>query len=899
MSLIQKITSIFGNPNDRKINKLKIFAEEVGKHEAGLLLLSDEALREKTLEFKGRLSAGESLDDIKAEAFAVMREAGRRVISQRHFDTQLIGGAILHEGAIAEMRTGEGKTLVATLPTYLNALTGKGVHVVTVNDYLARRDGAWMGRLYDALGLTVSCINHDSSYIFDSGHIDKEATDSTEAFKVQYQNLRPITRREAYEADITYGTNNEYGFDYLRDNMAYELKDKVQVKGHNFAIVDEIDSILIDEARTPLIVSAPDEDSAELYKTFARIVPNLSPDTDYVVDEKFKTVAISESGIEKIEKLLGVANIYEEGGVKYVHHLEQALRAQVLYHRDKEYVVRDGEVVIVDEFTGRMMPGRRWSGGLHQAVEAKEDVSIQKESRTFATITFQNYFRLYDKLSGMTGTAQTSSEEFHKVYGLDVVIVPTNRPMIRKDSTDRIYKSEVGKFRALIEEVKQRNAVGQPILIGTTSINKNEVISLMLDNAGIRHTVLNAKNHEREAEIIAQAGKFGSVTVATNMAGRGVDIILGGLPLDPQEAEKVRNVGGLHVIGTERHEARRIDNQLRGRAGRQGDPGSSQFFVSAEDEVVRVFGGDSLKNLMDRLGVGDDDVIENSLVSRAIEQAQTKIEGFHFDSRKHVLEYDDVMSKHRDTVYKLRNDVLNSDDVSDRVLGYIDDEIASVVSRNQSLETGVYDFQIIEDQLKVMLDDESVGSIIKNIQEVADSESYVPTIIDHAHKLYIRRQDEIGDIAMRKIERNICLRVIDELWVDHLEQMEYLRDSVRLRAYGQRDPLIEYKIEGQRLYTKLLEEIGSQVAHLIFHVSVVREPVEQKNISENRDQIENDTIGNKSSSKAPISRSGNLRSIRQTVEKNTPDIGRNDLCPCGSGKKYKKCGLINAPEHKR
>ena len=888
MSLTSILKSLFGDANSRQVAKLRVFADRATAHEPALVLLSDEALKEKTIEFRGRLDAGETLDDILPEAFAVVREAGKRVLSQRHFDTQLMGGAVLHSGSIAEMRTGEGKTLVATLPTYLNALTGKGVHVITVNDYLARRDAAWMGRVYHALGLTISCINHDSSYIFDPEHVTKEAAEDaeqTESFKVVHEFLRPITRRQAYEADITYGTNNEFGFDYLRDNMAFELKDKVQAKGHNFAIVDEIDSILIDEARTPLIISAPDEDSAELYKTFAALVPSLSEHTDYAIDEKLKTVSITDSGIEKIEKMLEIANIYEEGGVKYVHHLEQALRAHVLFKRDKEYVVRDGEIVIVDEFTGRMMPGRRWSGGLHQAVEAKEGVKIQKESRTFATITFQNYFRLYKKLSGMTGTAQTSAEEFYKVYKLNVVTIPTNRAMIRIDSADRIYKTEEGKLRAVVEEVKKRHATGQPVLIGTTSIHKNEIISMLLERSGVRHNVLNAKNHEREAEIIAQAGRFAAVTVATNMAGRGVDILLGGNPIDPVEAERVRAVGGLHVIGTERHEARRIDNQLRGRAGRQGDPGSSQFFVSAEDEVVRVFGGDRLKNVMNTLGVSDDDVIENSLISRAIEQAQTKIEGFHFDSRKHVLEYDDVMSRHRETVYKLRNKILESKEISDMILGYIDEEIVKIIAAHQSVETGEWDIDVIAEQIAVLLDAKDATSFVKEAFSGRDSEITRSEIIDFAHKCYDARRQELGDEIMSHIERAVHLRVIDDLWVDHLEQMEYLRESVRLRAYGQRDPLVEYKIEGQRLYSQLLLNIGSQVAHIIFHVSVTeRKQTTQRALKDNREQIQAQAVGSGNSAQ---NQQGNQQAKQQPVE--SVQIGRNDPCYCGSGKKYKKC----------
>ncbi|KKR14533.1 MAG: Protein translocase subunit SecA [Parcubacteria group bacterium GW2011_GWC1_39_29] len=629
------LSKIFGDANDRYIKELMPIVQKINSLEKEYEQLSDFQMKDKTDEFKKRLTAGETLDDILPEAFALVREAAKRTLKQRAFDVQLMGGIILHRGGIAEMRTGEGKTLVATFPIYLNALTGRGVHLVSVNDYLVRLHSTWMGQIYDALGLTIGCINHDSSFLYDSTHTNKleeldEKRDELGSFKVIHEFMRPVTRREAYLADITYGTNNEYGFDYLRDNMAYSVDQMAQRPYHNYAIVDEVDSILIDEARTPLIISAPDQDSGDLYKTFSRVVPNLVENEDYNVDEKLKAVSITEKGIEKVEKTLNIKNIYDEGGVRFVHHLEQALKANVLFKRDRDYVVKDNEIVIVDEFTGRLMPGRRWSEGLHQAVEAKESVNVQKESRTLATITFQNYFRLYDKLGGMTGTAITSAEEFHKVYGLDVVMVPTNKTMIRKDQQDQIYKTEAGKFKNVAREIKERHEKGQPVLVGTVSIEKNEMLSAILEREGIPHKVLNAKNHEKEAEIIAQAGQVGAVTVATNMAGRGVDIILGGNPPDSEEQRKAREAGGLHVIGTERHEARRIDDQLRGRAGRQGDPGSSQFFVSTEDDLARVFGGDRLKSIMNRLGVGEDDVIENRFVSNAIQQAQAKIEGHNF-----------------------------------------------------------------------------------------------------------------------------------------------------------------------------------------------------------------------------------------------------------------------------
>ncbi len=847
MSLISKL---FGDANQRTVNRYRELVTAINGLEPKFESFSREELQGISQVFRDRLTKGESLDALIPEAFAAVREAAKRTIKQRHFDVQLVGGLALHYGNIAEMKTGEGKTLVATLAAYLNALSGEGVHVVTVNDYLARLHGAWMAQVYHALGLTLGVINHEQSFVYDPAHEPPKSIE-TENFRIENDFLRPVKRREAYEADITYGTNNEYGFDYLRDNMEYQLDRIAQSRGHHYAIVDEIDSILIDEARTPLIISAPDQDSGKLYTTFAGVVPRLVENDDYVVDEKLKTVSITEAGIEKVEKLLNIKNIYEEGGTRYVHHLQQALKAQVLFHKDKDYVVRDNEVVIVDEFTGRMMPGRRWSEGLHQAVEAKEGVLIQKESRTLATITFQNYFRLYKKLSGMTGTAQTSAEEFHKVYTLEVVTIPTNKPMIRQDLTDRIYKNETGKVKAIVQEVKERHQKGQPVLIGTVSIAKNEILDTYLTRAGIPHNVLNAKNHEREAEFIAQAGRLGAVTVATNLAGRGVDIILGGNPPDMEEARKVREAGGLHVIGTERHEARRIDNQLRGRAGRQGDPGSSQFFVSAEDDVVRIFGGDRLKNLMDRLGVQEEEAIENSLVGRAIEQAQGKIEGHNFDTRKHVLEYDDVMNKHRTVIYAMRNEALRAESVHDRIVGYIEQARAQA-----------------EEQKINFPDDAALDQFLA----------------EYTLEKYAAREMELGEMNLRNLEKMVLLRVIDELWVDHLEQMEYLRDSVRLRAYGQRDPLVEYKIEGQKMFAQLEATVRSQVVNLVYKVGMVQ-PQQAPKGQEGRGKVE-----------GMLKDQSENRAQAPVVSDKT---GRNDECPCGSGKKFKKCGLINTPEHQK
>ncbi len=924
MSILGKI---FGDANERYIKLLEPIIAKINELEKEFQNFDNEQLRAKTDEFKKRLApstgsgqSSETLDDILPEAFAAVREAAKRTIGQRHFDVQLMGGIVLHQGKIAEMRTGEGKTLVATLPAYLNALAGEGVHIVSVNDYLVRRDTAWMGQIYNALGLTIGCINHEGSYLYDATHQKKDdALDKKEdtigSFHVVYEFLRPVTKKEAYNADITYGTNNEYGFDYLRDNMAYQTESMSQRTEHSFAIVDEVDSILIDEARTPLIISAPDIDSGKLYETFSRVIPSLKENDDYNVDEKLKAVSITESGIEKVEKILGLSNIYNEGGVRYVHHLEQALKAQILFKRDKDYVVKDGEVIIVDDFTGRLMPGRRWSEGLHQAVEAKEGVSVQKESRTLATITFQNYFRLYKKLAGMTGTARTSAEELHKVYSIEVISVPTNKPAIREDMTDRIYKTETGKFKALAKEVKERHDTGQPVLVGTVSIEKNELLSMMLEREGVRHNVLNAKNHEKEAEIISQAGRHGAVTVATNMAGRGVDIIFGGNPPNLDEANKVREVGGLHVIGTERHEARRIDDQLRGRAGRQGDPGSSQFFISMEDDVVRVFGGDRLKNMMETLGIGEEDVIENRFVSRAIEQAQSRIEGHNFDIRKYVLEYDDVMNKHRDATYRLRKEILFSSNIKETVLGYVLDVVNQIVTLHASEdEIAEWNLEEIAESVKTLIGSllsapsgGGRGSLHSELLEISGGKDFHKLsefIFDYVTKAYDAKEKEVNEMmrpvrslaraegaspqdlgeatsnGMRQLEKLVLLRTIDELWMDHIESMESLRESVRLRAYGQRDPLIEYKIEGQKMFETLQNTIKGQVANMIFKVSFMQQPKEVKMEERRPDIIGDGGHKHQEAINEPVHRSNS---------NDYPETGRNDPCPCGSGKKFKKC----------
>lgn len=881
------LSKIFGDANERYLKSARLIVEEINKLESEFEKLSSEEVRAKTQELKKRVAEGGQLDTVLSEAFALVREAAKRTIKQRHYDVQLMGGIVLHQGKIAEMKTGEGKTLVATLPVYLNALTGQGVHIVTVNDYLARRDTAWMGQIYDCLGLTVSCLNHEASYLYDTKHVDREEDkdkirDALGSFRVVHEYLRPITKREAYATDITYGTNNEYGFDYLRDNMVLTLEQKAQ-RGHGFAIVDEVDSILIDEARTPLIISAPDSESTKLYETFSKITPRFVENEDYNVDEKLKAVSITEKGIEKVESALSLGNIYEEGGLRYVHHLEQALRAQALFKRDRDYVVKDGEVIIVDEFTGRLMPGRRWSDGLHQAMEAKEGVLVQKESRTMATITFQNYFRLYKKLAGMTGTAATSAEEFHKVYNIDVILVPPNKPMQRQDLSDGIYKTELGKFKAVGREIKKRHEQGQPVLVGTVSIEKNELLAKLLEREGIPHHILNAKNHEREAEIIAQAGARGAVTVATNMAGRGVDIILGGQPVDQEEADKVRKAGGLHVIGTERHEARRIDNQLRGRAGRQGDPGSSQFFVSTEDDLARVFGGDRLKNLMERLGVGEEDVIENRFVSKAIEQAQARIEGHHFDSRKYVLEYDDVMNRHRAAIYGLRNQILANPKNKEIMTEYLEWGVEQLVRAHTISETGEWNIKELDESLRALLAvEKSFKALLAELANPPaggrDAEKLREWMINIIAEEYARKEQEIGEEAMRRLESLVLLRVIDEIWVDHLETMEYLRESVRLRAYGQRDPLAEYKIEAQKLFDQLLNTIKAQAANLIFKVNFVQQS-RHKAIQEGRGN--DGRVSNVNDSKED-----SQQSAHDTPHSN---LGRNDSCWCGSGKKYKRC----------
>jgi preprotein translocase subunit SecA len=824
------LSTMFGDPHTKALKAYGPIVVKINAIEPNIKSLSDEALKAKTAQFKADLAGGKTLDDILPEAFAVVREASRRTLGQRHFDVQLLGGMVLHHGKIAEMRTGEGKTLVATLPAYLNALTGKGVQVVTVNDYLSRRDAVWMGQVYSFLGLSVGVINHESSFLYDPNHkeLDTER-DELGSFKVIHEFLRPVSRRDAYSADITYGTNNEYGFDFLRDNIEYQEKNLRQ-REYNFAIVDEIDSILIDEARTPLIISAPTTESGDLYVTFAQIASKLKQEQDYTVDEKLKAITLTDTGITSAEKILGVENIYTEKGIKYVHHLETAVRAKALFHLDKEYVVRDGEIMIVDEFTGRMQPGRRWSEGLHQAIEAKEGVKIQKESRTFASITFQNYFRLYKKLAGMTGTALTSSEEFYKVYGLDTVVVPTNKQIQRLDHNDLIFQTESGKFKAVARKIKELNKAGQPVLVGTVSIEKNEVLSEYLKREGVPHELLNAKNHEREGEIIAQAGKKGAVTIATNMAGRGVDIKLGGNPTTPEAQAEILSLGGLFVLGTERHEARRIDNQLRGRSGRQGDPGATQFFVSLEDSLMRIFASDTIKNVMGKLGVAEDEAVENRLITRSLETAQTKIEGFNFDSRKHVLEYDDVLNLQRKTVYERRRKIL----------------VGTVVEVKEKLA-------------EVIGDDVVLNKVIADKVTSIGEDNYFATV------------------------RQLLLQTIDMFWVEHLELMDYVRSSVNLRAYGQRDPLVEYKKEGLRLFKEMQVAIDDQICKILPNIGGTALSQEEVKLQEVHEQAQVIGSGDGDAQK------GHSGASETPKNADGEKIGRNDVCHCGSGKKFKKC----------
>ena len=902
------LKTLFGNQSTRAVKGYRKVVAKINALEPAIKALSDEELKAKTLEFretikqrlavvkphdgtladKKRVKLEEQaildavLKELLPEAFAVVREASHRTLGQRHYDVQLIGGMILHEGKIAEMKTGEGKTLMATLATYLNALSGKGVHVITVNDYLARRDASWMGQIYSKLGLSTGVINDNASYVFDFNHVAPKVEDAGDAnvgdasaedkaikeavkeeaeegsYKVGYEFLKPCTKRDSYHADITYGTNNQFGFDYLRDNIEHSVTELRQ-KDFNFAIVDEVDSILIDEARTPLIISSPTQDSENLYVTFADITKNLEKDVHYTVDEKFKSISLTDKGIDEAEKILGVSNIYTEGGIKYVHHLETAVRAKALYKNDVEYIVKNGEVLIIDPSTGRLQPGRRWSEGLHQAIEAKEGVKIQKESRTFASITFQNYFRMYPKLAGMTGTGMTSAEEFVKVYGLDVIEVPTHRPIARLDKQDLIFQSEKGKFMAIAKKIKELHQKGQPVLIGTVSIEKNQLLSEYLKKEGVPHALLNAKPEfaEKEGETVAEAGKRGAVTIATNMAGRGVDIKLGGAPrvdVSPDELEKryedIKSVGGLFVLGTERHEARRIDNQLRGRSGRQGDPGETQFFVSLEDDLMRIFASDTVKKMMSRLNIPEDEPIQHGLISRSLESAQRKIEGFHFDSRKHVLEYDDVLNQQRLKVYDRRRKILMGEPV---------------------------DIQHILDAVLEKATAEEKTAIEQNKANFAKASG-----------------DETNTVPFLATARGVMLQTIDLFWIDHLELMDYMRSSVNLRAYGQRDPLVEYKREGLRFFKDMEKNVDKEIIRILANVQGevgTGSKVQTIELKPDADGYGSNQMGDASGvgTSSDMVRDAIADAKAIPVVSGEPKIGRNDLCPCGSGKKYKKC----------
>ena len=893
------LNSIFGSKNEREIKRIRPLVERVNAVEASLLPLSDHALADKTQDFRKRLDAGETLDDVLPEAFAVCREASRRRVAMRHFDVQLLGGMILHQGKIAEMKTGEGKTLVATLPLYLNGLAGKGAHLVTVNDYLAKRDAQWMGPIYHSLGLSLGVIQHDASFLFDPVY---EATDK------RLNCLRPCSRPEAYLADITYGTNNEFGFDYLRDNLIVNDINQCVQRVPNYAIVDEVDSILIDEARTPLIISGPTDESTDLYYKINAIIPQLKIEQDYTIEEKTKTAALTEEGNARVEKLLGVDNLYDLAHMDLVHHVVKALQAHALYQRDVDYVVKDGEVIIVDEFTGRQMPGRRWSDGLHQAVEAKEGVKIANENQTLASVTFQNYFRMYKKLAGMTGTADTEASEFAKIYNLDVNVIPTNQPMLRTNYADVVYRTEKEKFDAIVEEIKDCYERGQPVLVGTISIEKSERLAGYLKRSGIPHHVLNAKHHERESEIIAQAGQKGSVTIATNMAGRGTDILLGGnadfqfkrvLYQDEDLTEERKRAifeeikadceanrkevlaqGGLHILGTERHESRRIDNQLRGRSGRQGDPGSSRFFLSLEDDLMRIFASDRVSNLMRKLGMEEGIPIEHRMVTRAIENAQKKVEGHNFDIRKHLLEYDDVMNKQREVIYHHRRAILGGEDIHEDVLNtvseVVDSQVESCCPEDQYPEQ--WDVQGLADALHAQFGISPVAEQGKGVEQwrgigrEALREDLRQFVLDG----YKKKEEELTPDLLRYLEKMVLLQVIDHHWKDHLLGMDQLRDGIGLRGYGQKDPLVEYKREGYDLFAALMDRIKLDSLDRLFHVQAVRSEAHEPAMRS--PQPRRMTLNRGEEATAP-----------RTVYREKEKVGRNDPCPCGSEKKFKKC----------
>jgi len=888
------LAKIVGTKNEREIKRLWSDVERINSLEPEISALSDERLRAKTDEFRARLEKGETLDDILDEAFAVVRETSKRTLHMRHFDVQLIGGMSLHQGKIAEMKTGEGKTLVATLAVYLNAIDGRGAHVITVNDYLAKRDAQWMGPVYHFLGLSIGVIQHDSSFLYDPSHYAEDR---------RLRHLRPADRKEAYSADITYGTNNEFGFDYLRDNMKYHINDYAQ-RELNFAIVDEVDSILIDEARTPLIISGPSEESTDKYYKINKIIPRLQKEADYTIDEKAKNAILTEEGNMKVEKLLGVGNLYDPSNVELVHHVNQGLRAHALFKRDVDYIVKDNEVIIVDEFTGRLMPGRRWSDGLHQAIEAKEGVKIASENQTLATITFQNYFRMYNKLAGMTGTAETEAEEFGKIYNLDVLVIPTNKPLMRADNADIIYKTVPAKYNAAVDEIENCHKKGQPVLVGTISIEASEALSAMLKKKKIPHSVLNAKYHEQEAEIVAQAGRSGAVTIATNMAGRGTDIVLGGnvegiakdllrdkneyteedsakalekaTELCRKDREKVLAAGGLHILGTERHEARRIDNQLRGRSGRQGDPGSSRFYLSLEDDLMRIFGSDRISGLMGKLGMEENQPIEHKWVTKAIATSQKRVEAHNFDIRKHLLEYDDVNNKQRQEIYSFRREILTSDNLKDNILemeeNVLDNILAIYCPEDKHPEE--WDMKALRDALYGQFS-------ISPECELTSFEEFRGKLLDEIVKAYDAKEQEIGAETFRYLEKMILLQVVDTQWKDHLLSMDHLKEGVGLRGYGQRDPLVEYKKEAFEIFADLSDRVASEVVARLMKIQIAREEHVRESFTPRPSRM--------SYSRGEGSGAGKP----QTVVKEKK-VGRNDPCICGSGKKYKKCCGANA-----
>ena len=878
VSLLRKIV---GDSSEKAAERILPIVSRINDLEEATRGLSDSQLRDKTAEFRARLKDGETLDDLLVEAFAVAREAARRNIGQRHYDVQLVGGVVLHRGQIAEMKTGEGKTLVATLAVYLNALAGQGVHLVTVNDYLARRDPVWMGPIYDALGLTVGCLQHDYAYLYDPEV--EEPPKTRGASPGGMKALRPVSRSEAYNADVLYGTNNEFGFDYLRDNMAIEVAHKVQ-RELNYAIVDEVDNILIDEARTPLIISGPAEEPVQHYYTFAKLAPRLGPEQDYTIDERTQAISMTPEGIAKMEQWTNVGNLYDPENFHLVHFVENALAAHVQKKRDIEYVVQNGEVVIVDEFTGRLQPGRRWSDGLHQAVEAKEGLRIQRESVTYATITLQNYFRMYHKLAGMTGTAATEADEFYKIYKLEVAVVPTNLPMARLGHPDLVFQTSEARWRAVVEDIVEMNSAGRPVLVGTTSIEASEELSERLKHRGVAHQVLNAKNHEHEASIISQAGRVGGVTVSTNMAGRGTDIILGGSDTDrtdwQEEHERVVELGGLHVLGTEHHDARRIDNQLRGRSGRQGDPGSAHFYISLEDELMQRFGGERIKSFMGWTGLDKDSPIENKLITKSIGNAQVKVESYHFDIRKHLLDYDDVLNQQRTIIYSDRHRILSGDNLREKVVDMLRQEFADLARQNLAgrhaddweVTSFISELALICPLPPELDAEEKVYKF--NQQQIMD------TLSDYAEKVYDAREEELGSEQMRTLERLLLLRSIDIHWVNHLTTMENLRTGIGLHAYGQRDPLVVYRTEGHKTFQDLLQRMQADVAHSLFHVVVTQQPGRPPGTGGN-----GRTGGNGATQDTPMKQFSAGKRAAPTGTK----IGRNAPCPCGSGKKYKRC----------